>query len=148
MSDIQHGQPADVGAENAALRDQLEQENVKLRKQIADAQQAQSGGLTNEGVRRLEHPEEFVDGAPRAGGPAEDGRGDDEVAQPDDGPVRQVEPVAPAAETGRTDREGFGVTPAGAATPLPAPAPQSLLERAEEKAHELRQRMLGSDGQL
>lgn len=53
---------AAIAAENQALRQQLLEENERLRKAVADSQAAglQVQGLTDEDVRRLEHPEEFV----------------------------------------------------------------------------------------
>lgn len=51
-----------IAAENAALRSQLLAENERLRAALAESQAAnvQAAGLTDEDVRRLEHPEEFV----------------------------------------------------------------------------------------
>ena len=51
-----------IAAENARLRQQLLAENEKLRAALAASQEAglQAQGLTDEDVRRLEHPEEFV----------------------------------------------------------------------------------------
>lgn len=53
---------AAIAAENAQLRQQLLAENEKLRAALAESQAAglQAQGLTDEDVRRLEHPEEFV----------------------------------------------------------------------------------------
>ena len=52
----------DVAAENARLRAELMAENAKLRTALADsaASALTSVGLTDEDVRRLEHPDEFV----------------------------------------------------------------------------------------
>jgi hypothetical protein len=53
---------ATIAAENAALRQQLLDENEKLRAALTASQVAglTFTGLTDEDVRKLEHPEEFV----------------------------------------------------------------------------------------
>lgn len=52
----------DLAAQNAALRAQLIAENEKLREALAQSQAAGLSfvGLTDEDVRRLEHPKEFA----------------------------------------------------------------------------------------
>ncbi len=71
MEAVQNPQPAPaepevdvaaIAAENAALRRQLLDENEKLRAALAESRAAgiAAQGLTDEDVRRLEHPEEFV----------------------------------------------------------------------------------------
>lgn len=48
--------------ENTRLRGELEAENAKLKAALEEARAATTGatGLDDEGVRRLEHPEEFT----------------------------------------------------------------------------------------
>lgn len=52
----------EIAQENARLRAQLLSENERLRAALAasQAENAAAQGLTDEDVRRLEHPEEFV----------------------------------------------------------------------------------------
>lgn len=52
---------AALAAHNAELRSQLEQENAQLEAALEATRTAAAGvaGLTDEDIRRLEHPEEF-----------------------------------------------------------------------------------------
>lgn len=47
--------------ENAALRNTLHAERAELEQQIAEVQKQASGGMNDEDIRRIEHPEEFVE---------------------------------------------------------------------------------------
>lgn len=53
----------ELAQRNADLRAQLEEQNATLEKQLAESRAASSGaeGLSDEDVRRIEHPEEFAD---------------------------------------------------------------------------------------
>lgn len=53
----------ELAQRNADLRDELERENAALESQLAESRAAgkDATGLTDEDVRRLEHPEEFAD---------------------------------------------------------------------------------------
>lgn len=99
-----------LAAANDDLRRELEHQQAELKKQIADTAQQASGGLTDEHVRRLEHPDEFAD----------DDTADADAGDDDD--PASTAPVAPAAETGHPDnppagpfppRHGFPFTAAG-----------------------------------
>lgn len=52
---------ADLQAENADLRQQLEEENQGLRERLAATRaENPSEALTDEDIRRIEHPDEFA----------------------------------------------------------------------------------------
>ena len=142
MSDAPAAEPTveptveQLSSENESLKNQLAADNAALRQQIADTAQQASGGMTDEHVRRAEHPEEFADGD-KAETPAE----------ADDDPAGTA-PVAPALTTGPTSTGtlpagyGFAVTPAGtppttsaaAATPAAADTPAAPQEPAQAGA--------------
>ena len=47
---------------NDSLRNELAAEQASLKQQIAETRKQASGGLSDEDVRRLEHPDEYDDG--------------------------------------------------------------------------------------
>lgn len=50
-----------LAAENESLRNELAAENANLQQQIAATRQQAAGGMTDDDVRRVEHPDEFTD---------------------------------------------------------------------------------------
>ncbi len=128
--------------ENENLRAQLAHERADLEKQLSETRDQASGGLTDDDVRRAEHPEEFSDDGDEA----------------DDGEPARVAPVTPAATTGPTFAAGtsggdavstgFAQVPAGIPHPPAGTPPDvdelTLLERLEVQAQQLRQRLFGS----
>lgn len=115
----------DLQTERDQLRARLEQEVTELRGSV-------SGGLSNEDVRRIEHPEEF---APAAA--AEPSKPIDDEPVDDEARPTIVEQLPTGAAS----------TTQGTSEPVQEDAERRLLAKLEDEARSLRAKLFGGNVQ-